>query len=175
MKIILITFLLAISFYVASQSSDTIYWSPSNKLVWSDFTGTPDYKSNQGAISYCGITYSLSYNKFGYSFNVSCYFNKVKSWVSYFSNIGLIHEQGHFDIAELFARKLRQAFENYNFNQSTVKEDFKNIYNDIIMRRAKFDNQYDTETNFSLNKIKQLGWNQKILLQLDSLHKYQSQ
>ena len=40
----------------------------------------------------------------------------------------LKHEQGHFDIAEIFARKLNKKMSEYKFNKTTYKTDLKNIY-----------------------------------------------
>jgi len=52
-------------------------------------------------------------------------FLRKKSWARVLSNDGLIHEQGHFNISEISARKLMVAFKNYKFNSATVVQDLK--------------------------------------------------
>ena len=37
----------------------------------------------------------------------------------------LRHEQGHFDIAEIFARKLNKKMSEYKFNKTTYQKDLK--------------------------------------------------
>lgn len=76
------------------------------------------------------------------------------------------HEQGHFDIAELFARKLRKAFKEYIFNPKTIEADYNKIFSRIKTERSKMDALYDKETNLSRNKSKQLYWNKKIEAEL---------
>jgi hypothetical protein len=163
-----------LSFHKAS-AQDTIYWQPDYKLTWEDFQGSPDTISKYRAISNSGIKYHLSINEGSFSTKVSCYFIKTKSWARIKnSDILLAHEQGHFDIAELFARKLRKAFAGYKFNHQTVSSDFNFLFNTNEFERDKVDALYDKETNLSQNRDQQLLWNKKIKTDLDSLKKYAS-
>jgi hypothetical protein len=158
-----------------SQSdNDTIYWSASYKLKWEDFKGNPDSTSQFGAISYPGIKYSLSANEDSFNTKVICFFIKSKSWVRVYSSHGLTHEQGHFDIAELFARKLRKAFAEYKFNYSTIGKDIDKLFLINKQERNKMDILYDKETDFSRNKQQQLQWNNKLKIQLEKFEKYAS-
>jgi predicted secreted Zn-dependent protease len=117
----------------------------------------------------------LSTNEGSFSTKVSCYFIKTKSWARIKnSDILLAHEQGHFDIAELFARKLRKAFAEYKFNHQTVSSDFNFLFNTNQSERDKVDALYDKETNLSQNRDQQLLWNKKIKIELDKLQKYAS-
>ncbi len=149
-----------------SISQDTIHWRPDYKLSWEDFQGRPDSNSEYKAISSPSINFSLSYNKSSFSYNVICSFNKSKSWTLSNSQNLLTHEQGHFDIAEIFARKLRQTFKNYKVNLVTIERDFKKMYDKTISERDSMNALYDKETDFSRNKPKQLYWNKKIIKEL---------
>lgn len=148
------------SFKIVAQ--DTIQWHHSYKLSWEDFQGIPDSSSKYKAVSSPSINYFLSYNKESFSYKVLCHFNKKKSWVKLKDDLLLAHEQGHFDIAEVFARKLRVLFKSYVFNAITIEEDFKKMYEEIKKERDKIDSLYDSETQFSMNKQKQLFWTKKI-------------
>jgi predicted secreted Zn-dependent protease len=74
----------------------------------------------------------------------------------------LKHEQGHFDIAEIFARKLFRQMTEYRYNNRTYKEDLTAIYDNIVAEKAKMQGDYDRETNHSLNRYKQNEWLKKI-------------
>ncbi|HTL09963.1 MAG TPA: hypothetical protein VL307_16930 [Chitinophagaceae bacterium] len=175
MKLLLTTLcLFYFSTFVFSQSQDTIYWSASYKLKWEDFQGKADSSSQFGAISYPGIKYFLSANEDSFNVKVICFFIKSKSWVRVYSTIGLIHEQGHFDIAELFARKLRKSFAEYKFNYSTIGRDINQLFLTNKKERAKMDTLYDKETDFSRNRQKQQLGSKKIKEELDKLKKYSS-
>jgi predicted secreted Zn-dependent protease len=83
-----------------------------------------------------------------------------------------LHEQGHFDITEIFARKLNKAMSAYHFNQNTYRKDLNKIYQDIIKEKDNMQDQYDHETNFSRNKEKQMEWLKKIQTMLEELKEY---
>ncbi|MBK7883871.1 MAG: DUF922 domain-containing protein [Chitinophagaceae bacterium] len=122
-------------------------------MKWEDFQGTPDTTSKFKAVSILGINYSFTSDEKSFSYNVTCTFNKKRSWTRSNNSTLLQHEQGHFDISELFVRKLRQAFKNYKYNNpATIKSDFKKIATDIRNECSKLDDLYDKETNFSINE-----------------------
>ena len=85
-----------------------------------------------------------------------------------------MHEQGHFNIAELFARKLRKAYAVYKFNVQTVGKDIDKLFILNKLERTEMDMEYDKETNFSRNRKEQLLWNKKIEIELNNLTKYAS-
>jgi hypothetical protein len=154
---------------------DTIYWSPSYKLKWEDFQGKQDISSKYGAVSNPIIKYSLAANENSFNIKILCFFIKSRSW-SLFKNSDtlLMHEQGHFDIAELFVRKLKKTFAKYKFNYKTVGKDIDSLFLLNKKERIKLDNLYDKETNLSRNGKMQLIWNNKIKAELDKLKKYAS-
>ena len=77
-----------------------------------------------------------------------------------------MHEQGHFDITEIYARKLDNALREYNFNPKRFKTDLDEIYKDIMEEKEELQNQYDLETDYSRNKEKQTEWLKKIQKEL---------
>ena len=50
----------------------------------------------------------------------------------------------------------------YVFNKNTFKDDLKAIYMTLTAEKDAFQNQYDEETNHSINKEKQVEWLKKI-------------
>src|SRR5690606_11162451 len=155
-----------------SPAQDTIHWSPSHKLKWEDFKGKPDTTSEYRAITVADIECILSYNVYSFSVKVSCTVDRRKSWTNSNDSLGLAHEQGHFDIAEIFARKLRKAFKEYIFNPKTIEADYNRIFTRIKADRKAFNALYDKETNFSRNRQKQLYWSNRIRAELKKLEAY---
>jgi len=172
-KIILVALLITSS--LNSFSQDTIYWSPCYILKWEDFQGKVDSSSQFGAVSRPGIKYYLSANEDSFNVKVISFFIKSMSWSRLKSSDTLLmHEQVHFDIAELFARKLRKSFSEYKFNYLTVGKYIDKLFLLNKQERTKIDTLYDEETNFSRNRKQQLLWNKKIKAELDKLKKYAS-
>jgi hypothetical protein len=174
---VVISVLFCIQFLSFSKASaqDTIYWQPTYKLKWEDFQGIPDSSSKDGAISRPAIKYHLSANEDSFNVKVICFFIRSKSWSKFKeSDTLLMHEQGHFDIAELFSRKLRKAFAEYKFNAQTVGKDIDKLFILNKQERTAMDALYDKETNHSQNKQQQILWNKKIKTELNSLKKFAS-
>jgi hypothetical protein len=171
---LIFVFLLFIETTANGQSQDTIHWRSDYKLKWEDFRGNADSGSRFGAVSSPGIKYSFSANEDSFTVKVICFFIKSRSWVRVISKTGLIHEQRHFDIAELFARKLRKSFSGYKFKYHTVGIDIDKLFLLNKQERAKMDTLYDEETDFSRNSINQARWNKKIEIELKKIKKYAS-
>lgn len=165
--ITLFLFLFFASHSICAQ--DTIYWSVKRKLTWNDFKGKPDSLSGFKAMTLAGMGYGIRFGEKSFSYKIDCYFLCHKSWTLADSASLLIHEQGHFDIAELFARKMRKAFSDYKYNYESVSEDLKKIQAEILQARAEMNNLYDRETDYSKDKKQQQAWNLKIKTELDKL------
>lgn len=84
----------------------------------------------------------------------------------------LKHEQGHFDIAELFARKFKIALDTANLNNNTINKAIEDILAKILAEKKAFDMLYDKETDFSNNVTNQTRWSKNILLQIEKLKDY---
>ncbi len=149
------------------QEEEVILWTPARKLSWSDFKGRPSANSGAAAITASGITYSFSaqgtHDMMELDFKVDAHFYPEKSW--YKPKLAdptiLEHEQLHFDIAEVFARKLRRILAETQFSDN-AKYEVKEIYRNILRELNHYQNQYDSETNFSRDTVQQRLWNKKI-------------
>ncbi|MEP3571107.1 MAG: DUF922 domain-containing protein, partial [Flavobacteriaceae bacterium] len=103
-------------------------------------------------------------------FEVNAYFYPNESWYKpkICDDIILSHEQLHFDISELFARKMRAKLKRTSFSDN-VKAEIRKIYRETLKELKDFQELYDWETNFSRNTEKQLEWNKKIAEALDTI------
>jgi|GEM_PF-1884890 len=151
----LAVFILAIFVFKCNgQTLDTIRWSPCYQLKYEDFQNQPDSNSLDLANSYIQIsfTYQIVNNKLHYK--VSCYFYKYLSWIKYNMPTLLSHEQGHFDIAKLFALKLEQKFKEYRL-ATNVNDDLHSIYVSIVAERLAMDKLFDEKIKGARNEIPQ--------------------
>ncbi|MGZ5190227.1 MAG: DUF922 domain-containing protein, partial [Flavisolibacter sp.] len=80
------------------------------------------------------------------------------SWGLMKTDYILAHEQGHFDITEIYARKLNEALQNYEFNKKTFKKDINQIYQSIVREKETFQKSYDEETDHSRNRNLHFDW-----------------
>lgn len=137
---------------------DLIDWNFGRPLSWDDYKGAPNPNSDAAATTttLVGIEYHIRNNEFTYS--IQCRFSKNRSWGLHKTSYILAHEQGHFDIAEIFARKLNREMAAYKFNRRSYEKDLKSIYNRVMQEKEDFQNRYDKETKHSINKQKQYAW-----------------
>lgn len=104
-------------------SSDSIkIWSEKDKLERSDFLGvtkpqptTNFAKTDEDAISVTGIRVYIQQDGCEITIYVIPYINRSQSWLYPYDSIRgiLLHEQIHFNITELAARKLRCEISSY--------------------------------------------------------------
>jgi hypothetical protein len=172
-KYLLLSSLLIAQFsFAQSKNEELIKWSASRKLTWDDYKAKPDPGSGAAAstTTHLGIEYNINSN--GFSYKIASHFSKTTSWGLHKTDYILSHEQGHFDIAEFFARKLYKQMAAYQFNKKTYQQDLNKIYQDVLDEKEEIQNQYDDETNHSINKEKQAEWLKKIEKMLKELKDY---
>jgi Bacterial protein of unknown function (DUF922) len=173
-KTFLLSFLLVTTGSLLAQSADEelLNWSPTRKLTWNDYKANPDPNSDAAAstTTYLGIDYNISSSSFGYK--IQSRFSKTRSWGLHKTPYILSHEQGHFDIAEVFARKLNKKMSEYKFDKKTFQKELKKIYDDVIKEKEDMQDDYDRETRHSINKEKQEEWFRKIAQLLDDYKNY---
>ena len=170
------------NFESISENDDTLRWNQ-GKLCWKDFNGIAPKDTVYGAVSFVAISLKYTDSANFYLPKICSFFLKSKSWVSdqelkYGDSSGLVHEQGHFDLEEFYARKLRMLL-NMNGWHKIPQEEFAveinvkiNAYYAKITKEAVTNQlRYDIETNHSLNEEAQIKWNQNIS---DSLTKYKN-
>lgn len=156
--------------FVVDSNDNLIEWRPNIRLTWEDFKGIPDYENENIALTNTSIQLEYGYDKNSLEFTVKCRFDKSKSWVKVKNNNVLDHEQLHFDIAELFARKLRRQLKDYKFNKKTVADDVNQIYMKIMEEQHNMQLIYDEETDHSRLEEKQAEWEKRIESFLGSSH-----
>jgi hypothetical protein len=162
------------------SASDTLAWHPETKLTWNDFLAEAPSRNNFAAFTYTLISmeYSakITNGKVTPKFEIYAAFNKRKSWVKNQKEARtaeiLAHEQAHFDIAEITARKLRKALLNETYSRNNLEDKINTIYQETIQAGDTMQAQYDEESNHGLNKIQQLQWLKRVERELAELADY---
>ncbi len=84
----------------------------------------------------------------------------------------LIHEQGHFDITEIFARKLRKRVQEFVPKRGDLGHQLRLLYDETESERDAMENLYDKETKHSIDAVRQAYWNGRIQKELKDLEKF---
>ncbi len=179
-KIILVFVLLAVQLGFAQKTgikpsikklrNDTIVWRADSLLNKDDFKS----RSKGAAMGFTasGIFLYPSENAGVLVFYVEAIFVKSKSYITKYSDYVLKHEQLHFDICELYARKLRQKINEMDFKKvKNVQQVIHNAYTKINTEFGREQEKYDKDTEHGLNAAKQQVWTddiQKRIKELDA-------
>ncbi len=174
-KVYALAFISVLLFSGNTSSPDVIYWDDDKKLSWRDFQGKPkasdDYRIS--ALTSSGIVHYRGCKDGKIIFKVRAYFEKKTSWVKEeaYNDYILAHEQLHFDVTELFARKLRKSLSERPFlcGEETA---FEHYIQQFIKGWEAKQHAYDFMTRNSMDKQQQKEWERKITMELSLLEDY---
>ncbi|HEY9185035.1 MAG TPA: DUF922 domain-containing protein [Salegentibacter sp.] len=160
-----------------SQKEEKIEWEEGLKLSWADFKATPKQGVAFEANTNSGISFSWSYSTESgqpvLKYEVITNFFPQLSWVKPGKEDDYLlgHEQLHFDISELYARKLRKAIDEYELGRN-IRRDLNRIYEGIEKDRVTMQNLFDLETKHSTDKEAEAKWRKFIKEELKKLSAY---
>ena len=145
-----------------------ILWQENKKLKIQDFKAENNdtIKVNRqqflGAISAIRIEYSsFQRNKNSVpDFSIKTYFDPNESWMLLKNDYVLQHEQIHFDLTELYARKMRKSVESLQQKNITNISIYRKKIQHWNVMKEKASNQFDADNQDYYIKI-----GQKILFQ----------
>ena len=145
-----------------------ILWQENKKLKIQDFKAEnkDTIKVNRqqflGAISAIRIEYSsFQRNKNSVpDFSIKTYFDPNESWMLLKNDYVLQHEQIHFDLTELYARKMRKSVESLRQKNITNISIYRKKIQHWNVMKEKASNQFDADNQDYYIKI-----GQKILFQ----------
>jgi hypothetical protein len=144
------------------DENEVIPWRPERRLGWDDFLCTPQKQGDAVASTSTSLGISYQVKDGELTYHISCHFSKKKSWGLLKTDYILAHEQVHFDITEIHARKLYQALAAYQLNPETFKKDIAAIYEQIVKEKEEMQEAYDGETDHSRRKSIQYAWFDKV-------------
>ncbi len=155
------------------DKNNLIDWDPSRRLVWEDFQASADDRSANAALTSTTLKFSYSYREGKLTCHILCQFDKSRSWGRVRNPYILSHEQGHFDIAEINARKFNQSLKQYRIGElSSLPGDLNGMYEKAMNQLKQQQESYDRETRNSLDTAGQEKWLRKISDQLRELEAF---
>lgn len=170
---------LSLVFICCFTSDKSIEWDENQKLSWDNFLGQPDSNSDAAAVTSSGIVFGYRLSQVNNTIEsihveVSAHFYPDKSWVKLNdANAHILgHEQLHFDITELFARKLRKASSEVMLSEN-VNDVLDVLHSRIVKELHAMQDLYDSESDYSRNPEKQTLWQSFVKKELEKLKDYQ--
>ncbi len=176
---VLFSLVAACAFTFVPLAGDTIYWNSSHRLTFADFRGRPAATSensgrSQGEGRIAGaiiksIVADTRKVKDKTWFIVYASMKPDLSWIAKKGDsTALRHEQGHFDLCEIYARKLRREIGN----AESVGE-AKKIWNRVLDQEETEQSLYDKANSYKAGGIT-AAWKNKIRKQLSDLDAWSS-
>jgi hypothetical protein len=148
---IAIAFLTVTATY-GQSTTRALTWAEHPMLSWSDFQGHARRNTGEpSAMTDTGFRVQLECRGGALDIRVAAEFYKNSSWVKAGRKSAelLRHEQGHFDITELYARKMRKAIREARIDckdDRRAEAAGKRIFEELDRGWEEAEKQYDAET-----------------------------
>lgn len=147
---------------------DPFVWSADRRLTWEDFQGPPDRTSRAVATTAYAIVLNTACQDDVLVSRVTSTFLPHASWVrpTYIvhrlAGTTLRHEQAHFDLSEVMARRLRAELRSLRSPCDGADPARLAIYARYKQDDAKVQRQYDRETEHGTILRQQRLWEARI-------------
>ncbi len=160
-------------FWLFASSERYLHWHERDTLSWADFSGAADPASPMAAYTYSNMHIVWACEDGQFSLLAETRFDKERSWQKGNGSTALLaHEQLHFDITELYARKLRQHFAAMPDPCAMAEADIRADIQSLVDGWHDEQLRYDSETDHSLDRDGQAVWDKRIRLSLNALARY---
>ena len=161
-----------------SASPATFQWVEHRTLSWDDFRGDISTANDDvAAATHCGIGFKTNVPPTGGKPEIIVYnlFYTSGSWVKPDAKIPqiLAHEQGHFDLCEIYTRKLRERMKSFDpstsknvLNTDDIKLALMALYNEISNEYEDRQQAYEQQTTHGTIIAEQRRWQEMIAHEL---------
>jgi hypothetical protein len=155
--------------------ADAIPWSAARRLEWSDFRAKPshDLVGAEGIINYA---YTAGCRGGFLRWRIEAMFLPHQSSVAHLvvssgraSRVGLQHEQIHFDLAEIYARRARKFLRELPNPCPRSDDELLNLVEGILREAAGRQRRYDADTDRGQNGAQQAEWAAAVARELAAL------
>jgi hypothetical protein len=156
------------------SEKDRLVWNESRLLSWNDFNGKPEKRFAAASTHYDILKHTAREGNKAVV-TIEAVFFKNMSWkkMNWVNDEVLTHEQKHFDIVELYARKLRKAvFETHYTDYNDLLSKLEMLYDRNDKEMDKYQDLYDEESDGSMNGEKQREWNKRVIQELENYRKF---
>jgi hypothetical protein len=177
----LLLFFIGLISYSHSHAQAEIAWSDDYEISWSDFKHKVGRADFYKAWTYSGIRFNVQTVNQQIEIGIQCYFSKDNSWVhkDHTTQSLLNHERRHFDITEIYARKMRQELAKYQvsakeFVDRKLMEKVEEVFNALYDEMEDLQKKYDRESNHSIDQSAQADWDKWVKEELNRLRAFAS-
>lgn len=161
--------------YLKVDTTAYIEWADDLYMNWNDYRFRGRRHSEDSGMALTSVIHSVRGGIIEGlpKFEVKVLFVKQDSWTTDSTSITLLaHEKLHFDIAELYGRKIRKQINDlYNRGERDLK-----IYNKYVKQLLgdfkRFSQNYDRETRHGKDFDQQNAWFEIVYSELDRLKSY---
>jgi hypothetical protein len=145
------------------EAANEFQWKEHQKLSWEDFRGSVNAISEESAAAtHCGIGFKVNTSDSKGKPEIIVYntFYTNKSWVRSDAKIAsiLVHEQGHFDLCEIYTRKLRAMMGNFDFHTADAKGSLMAMFSKVNDEYELRQQAYEAETIHGTDEQQQKKW-----------------
>ena len=149
-----------------------IRWSASRPLTVADFKGRPKSAEGHAALTSANINTGATCRSNVFAGTAQASFDPATSWVREPGTMTpalLRHEQLHFDIAEVYARRLRQQLAAVHTTCDRLGTTFDRISQATYAAWQQAEDTYDRDSNHGLQHERQAQWEAQVRQQLQEL------
>lgn len=161
--------------FLEVDTASYISWAETRPLSWKDYTYKHVKKEGFSGLAMTTVLHSVRggmIDKKPY-FEVNVLFVKEDSWTSDTTSIALFsHEKLHFDIAELYARKIRKKIAEISAAGEMEISKYQKWVKEYLKEFKRFAKRYDEETDNGMMEKEQGKWEILIAVELDRLKAY---
>jgi hypothetical protein len=150
----------------------SLAWNEFYKLSWKDFKGQPTENAAGDAGTVVQIKAKPFIVKDKVEYDVQTFFDREKSWKRAEAPELLAHEQLHFDLAELYARKIRKKVAELQKAGITDVKAYNLEVQKLLNESNEADMKYDIETLHGTLDKKQAAWAESVKKELSQLSKF---
>ncbi len=155
--------------------SDTIFY-PARKLRWTDFRGTPSMRGPSAAVAFTSFAYEgsslLRKDTLQITLRLQVFFIRSASWVrsGNMDSYSLAHEQLHFDITYLVARRFMQKIRQLPLTKEDYDSMIQYEYLESFREMNRLQDDFDGETRHGTIVSAQQEWIAKIGRELKAMN-----
>lgn len=154
-------------------------WTVRRPLVWADFKGRPPDGGPAAAETAYTLFYGARCTGSKFEFRVMAAFRPEDSWVrpAVLKNPAdntraLRHEQTHFDLTEVHARRMRRYFAELMAPCRVSSGELEAMAERLVRDEKAAQDQYDAETDHGRTATQQARWNKEVADQLLTLSRF---
>jgi hypothetical protein len=150
--------------------SGAVPWSASRRLAWTDFRAdAPAAEGPESALTAYSLLYGLRCERGKLDIRVVAAFLPEKSWVKRDmlrraddSRQALQHEQTHFDLSEVHARRMRKYFPSMYDPCGRRDSSLTSLAEGFVEQESAAQALYDQETDHGRKPVAQRRWDASV-------------